>query len=411
MLENAPYPAISGAERGKKKEVQQDCISKESEHGSKFHLDDEDVAFQSFKRFQRILDLRNLSIEDVLPLSVTTADKRSKEAGGICNICRNQIDLRDHTSYTLCSSPFEELQPRPTSSTKNKTKNLSLFGFGIIPSDGPQNNKQPEYRHCDSLFHTRCLAQSFLKQNNQKGTFLLPTHGYCPICHPSMKPSEAGRHSINTWNEVIRCTFRRRDYVLREAKVIEAGRMKAAKVAIQQAKKVRKTNTIKRSGNAIKKKKNPSSRLTKEPIRHGDSDQEEEQEMESEKENETNDPSLHSKIVSVPTNKAGSSGRGGLMDMLHQIEEEGEGEHEAISNIAALATKRTVPSNWTPLPSRTAPLDRTNMQRLDPVTLIDDEIESVSPTKAGNYANPRKVSKKHLNVRTFPTNLDVIDLT
>ncbi|PWN38034.1 uncharacterized protein FA14DRAFT_142804, partial [Meira miltonrushii] len=157
MLEAAPYPAIS-------------C--NQSTTLPQFHLDDEDMAFHSFKRFRSILDARSLSVEDIQPLSATVDNRRnSDKVQSKCGLCSKTVDLRDHTSYTLC----------------------------------------PKYRHCESIFHIRCLAESFLKQNNQKGKFLLPTHGYCPKCFSTNGPSETARYTVSTWNEVIRCTFRRRD--------------------------------------------------------------------------------------------------------------------------------------------------------------------------------------------------------
>ncbi|MCO5556067.1 hypothetical protein L7F22_009611 [Adiantum nelumboides] len=401
LLEAAPYPATSSVERGKKKDVDQESTTQQSSKSPQFHLDDEDVAFQSFKRFQSLLDARSLSIEDVLPLSVSLNNRRNADRlQGKCNICRKNVDLQDHTSYSLCPSPFEQLQPKPTTSATNRTQNLSRFGFGNSSTDDPKISKRAEYRHCESIFHIRCLADSFLKQNNQKGRFLLPTHGCCPTCFPTNRPSDLGRHNLSTWNEVIRGTFRRRDYVLREAKMLDIARMKAAKVAIQQAKKVRKTGAKKDSVSAAKKKVS-SSQKVKDPIRHGDSDHEEEQVSNSEKENH-----ISTNFTSIPTFSI--SGNGGLMSMLDQIED--VEECGQISNVAALASKRTVPSNWTPLPARTAPSDRINAQRNASDDNLESDLDSASPTKSANIAHFSTINRRSAAHR-LPATPDVIDLT
>lgn len=404
LLEAAPFPAISYVERGKKKEVDQNGSKDQSAKTPQFHLDDEDMAFHSFKRFQSILDAKSLSVEDVQPLLSTVDERRdSDRVQSNCSLCRKNIDLRDHTSYTLCPSPYEQIQARPSASATNKTRSLAQFGFGNSTANDPPISERVEYRHCESIFHIRCLADSFLTQNNQKGKFLLPTHGYCPKCFPTNGPSKAGRHSISTWNEVIRCTFRRRDYVLREAKMLDIARMKAAKVAIQGSKKVRKTATNKVSVTATKKK-TTSTQMTKKALRHGDSDQEEERDSDSGKENHR-DIGSHTKSVAISAPTISNRGNGGLMSMLNQIEE--VEEYEQISNIAALAAKRTVPSNWTPLPARTAPLDRTKAQRSSSIDLLDSDLDNVSPTKP---AIPSTTYKRSTSNR-LPANVDVIDLT
>lgn len=349
LLDEAPVPAAPVAERGKSRadpgDEQDGSASREKRLSSRFYLDDEDPSYLAFKRFKLILDSRRLSIEDAEPIE-RDAVQGSSQSGATerCALCRKTIVLRDHLSYTTCPSPFEELQHRSTSISEN---HLTRFGFEKDLSRNDASTTAAGVA-CRSVFHIRCLAEAFLSQNDQTGVFLLPTHGRCPGCYPSKPGSNAAQSAgVNTWNEVIRCTFRRRDYVVRELKLLELTRMKAARVAVQQAKKTRKPGKKAATQQA-------------QSLREGDCEE------------ERSDLASKEDVMPAPSQQK----RQGLLGVLDGLDELCASQP---SNVAMLAAKRALPNTWTPQPSRAAPLERPSTLRSQ---LSCEDDDRASPKRA-----------------------------
>ncbi|KAK0536135.1 Slx4p interacting protein [Tilletia horrida] len=123
-----------------------------------------------------------------------------------CGICKKDLDVMDHLSYVLC----------PT-----------LHAPTVTSGDSAAS------KPCTSLFHTRCLASSFLAQeeaataaalqsvssssaSSAPKLFVLPTFGACPSQHCSAN-TPAPSMRLATWSSVIRGMYRLRERSSKES--------------------------------------------------------------------------------------------------------------------------------------------------------------------------------------------------
>ncbi|KDN42998.1 hypothetical protein K437DRAFT_155841 [Tilletiaria anomala UBC 951] len=145
-------------------------------------FNDDAISNYQWARFERILKREMISVES---LSAGTHSVN-------CDKCKKQIDLKDHSSYSLCASSYLPLHARPYNN----------------PSETHSKDK-----HCEHVFHLECLAKGFardpaatsdsLSLSKVIEPTLLPVSGKCPGCGPSA--------TIGSWSDVVRGVFRRQD--------------------------------------------------------------------------------------------------------------------------------------------------------------------------------------------------------
>ena len=174
----------------------------ESTPTRRMRLNDDDQAELAWRRYEQVLHRSGHSTEAVQPGTSMTPNES-------CGLCQAAVSLPHHLTYTTCPSPFSQLQPKADPNLSQRS-----------------SSQEVQVRHCAHLFHIQCLAQHFLAQQSTGSDegYLLPTHGCCPRC------GDVGRESdMNTWIEVIRAVYRRKERLEREWAAVLAARAKEDK--------------------------------------------------------------------------------------------------------------------------------------------------------------------------------------
>jgi hypothetical protein len=206
----------------------------ESEY-PKTKLNDDDQAEVSWRRYQSLLKSKGVDMNDV-----RTSSKSSNNTTHQCSLCKDDIALQQHLTYTTCPSPYVQLQPRPPTL---HSPTLSQYGFGDshhFPAAESQST-QMEDIYCPALFHIQCLARHYTdQQSSEVKVFLLPSHGCCPCCGVEGKEKH-----LNTWIEVIRGVYRRAERLEKEIVKAEVTRAREEKMMLKAATKKRATTSTK----------------------------------------------------------------------------------------------------------------------------------------------------------------------
>lgn len=191
-------------------------------------LNDDDQAELSWQRYTTILEHAGLSIEAVQPTSNELSTQR-------CILCQSAISLQQHLTYTTCPAPFRQLQPQ---SYLQDSPTLSQFGFlgnKYVQTESTSSTSNLTSSHCQNLFHIACLARHFVtQQSNIETKFVLPTHGSCPSCG-----KEGKEEDMNTWIEVIRGVYRRKERLESEIAKAKVARLREEKLQLKNGKKKR----------------------------------------------------------------------------------------------------------------------------------------------------------------------------
>lgn len=186
-------------------------------------LNDEDQGIISWQRYLDFLKQQDLTIESV-------KTKSNNHLSRSCHLCKDSIQLHQHLTYTTCPSPFVQLQPKYCS--KDSPNALAQFGF-LASSRGRKDSSSniSMQTHCNSLFHIQCLASHFTRNqsNNLDSCYVLPTHGFCPACG-----LEGMDEHSNTWIEIIRAVYRRKEYLEKEILREEAIRIREERLAAKK---------------------------------------------------------------------------------------------------------------------------------------------------------------------------------
>lgn len=200
-------------------------------------LNDDDQAEATWRRYQSLLESKGLDMNDV-----RTSSKPSSSTTHQCDLCKDDIALQQHLTYTTCPSPCTQLQPR---SATLSSATLSQYGFGSNQHDPAAESQSTLMNdsYCPALFHIQCLARHYTEQQSSEETaFLLPSHGRCPCCGVDGKEEH-----LNIWIEVIRGVFRRAERLEKEIVKAELARAKEEKMMLKAATKKRASPATKTS--------------------------------------------------------------------------------------------------------------------------------------------------------------------
>lgn len=240
-----------------------------------------DVTQCTWLRYEAYLRHKAISVEDVVQGVDGGRGGRAGRKRDLCALCNRDVWLdvslpfslvdpfrrnkklklsQDHTTYSLCPSPFRELRPVPLCSSSNISSRhtdqptLSQLDFSFskstVPaaSDPPAEERRPA-SYCLDVFHIDCLARCFLAQEQAAAfssdpvpdkeeeidQYVLPVGGCCPTCFPTASAEEG---DWTRWNEVARSVFRRRERVQKEIVELEKRRMLEARLVRQRPKGV-----------------------------------------------------------------------------------------------------------------------------------------------------------------------------
>lgn len=162
-------------------------------------VSDGDSAYISLRRLKAFTQSRGIPDKRIIP----TARKR-KDDGDTpsvrCSKCSEPINLQDPLSYTLCPAPARHLIPRPLSEHQGASSSASHDA------------------HCHSVWHLRCLAKSWLSEEEANSSNapqslprVLPLHGRCPNadCSSHNHPDT----TIGIWPDVVRAGYRRKEWL------------------------------------------------------------------------------------------------------------------------------------------------------------------------------------------------------
>lgn len=238
-----------------------------------------DVTQCTWLRYEAYLRHKTISVEDVVQSENSGRGSRTGRKRDSCALCNRDVWLdvslpfplldpfcrtkklklsQDHTTYSLCPSPFRELRPVPLCSSSNTSSRhadqptLSQLGFSsskstvTAASDRPAEERRTA-SYCMNVFHIDCLARCFLAQEQAAASsgdlvadkeeetdqYVLPVGGCCPTCFTTASAEEG---DWTRWNEVARSVFRRRERVQKEIVELEKRRMLEARLARQRPK-------------------------------------------------------------------------------------------------------------------------------------------------------------------------------
>jgi hypothetical protein len=194
-------------------------------------LNDEDLAELSWQRYLQMLKEKQVSLDTLKPSSSALKSQA-------CFLCHSSVTLQQHLTYSTCPSPHHRLRP---SARHSETPTLSQFGFHRNSHTVEKETSTTEDAHCHEVFHVECLAQHFTSTRSTTATlFVLPTHGFCPSCG-----TQGEDRDMNTWIEVMRSVYRRKERLELEWAKAEACRLREEKLALKNATK--KTSTARSS--------------------------------------------------------------------------------------------------------------------------------------------------------------------
>lgn len=204
----------------------------------RMRLNDEDQAELSWQRYRRFLDSKGLSLESVQPSSPGAPAQQ-------CALCKSDVFLQQQLTYACCPSPFSQLHP--SSRPEGSSRSLSRYGFH---RDGESSAKyagpSEQSSSCLSVFHLACLASHFTsRQQRGEAAYLLPTHGSCPSCG-----AEDREVDCNTWTEVVRSMYRRKERLEKEIAREEAIRAREERLRMKSTTKKRSTANASSKGHA-----------------------------------------------------------------------------------------------------------------------------------------------------------------
>ncbi|PWN48954.1 hypothetical protein IE53DRAFT_346674 [Violaceomyces palustris] len=197
-LESHPRTPEGVPPVGRKRMLTRKATNVRPEDRARMRFHDEDLMELQWQRWLSFLASRRvgLQVDDLVrhhlnesesPKGISTTSK--------CGICKNDIDLGDHLSYSLCPSAYTRLKP-------------ARGERGGVTSE----TSSEEDHHCHSIYHLACLAESFLDKADAQDhggrsaeaprASILPTHGACPSTYCRRE---------GEWTDVIRSMYRRKE--------------------------------------------------------------------------------------------------------------------------------------------------------------------------------------------------------
>lgn len=219
MLKEAPQVDVPMQE--------EELVTDRENESKKSKWNDENLAELSWQRY-----LQYLKAESIEWMALRGGTDLRK-----CYLCQSSITLQDHLTYTSCPSPFVQLQPRSLHEPSAATPTLAQYGFKDRIQ--PASSSREDGKSCNNLFHISCLARHFSKQSQEGiSRYVLPTQGCCPCCSIEGKDEES-----NTWVNIIRSVYRRKERLEREYLKADAAKIREEKLALKASTKKRPTAT------------------------------------------------------------------------------------------------------------------------------------------------------------------------
>lgn len=181
-----------------------------------------DFTYLSLNRFRRFLSSHKLKAEQCVP-----GIPRRTRSEVKCGCCHETIDLSsDPLSWTLCPSPYKQLEPRPIATAGHRP-------------DIERSGEKLGHEHCPSAFHLSCLAQNWLDSEQRRDSttkdLLLPLAGVCPVCdsdHGHRTSPKRSRQGL--WADVVRSQYRRKEWL--EAGQLDFDLLRVARMARKRKK-------------------------------------------------------------------------------------------------------------------------------------------------------------------------------